>query len=84
MCTNHIRTIPEFRHFGQMTQKSHSPGVKQVKATNSKQSIKICGEGYPNVFITINQCAKHICSIFAAYLQHILAYLLFMVNTLHI
>ena len=81
MCTNHIRTIPEFHHFGQMTQKSCSPGVKQVKATNSKQRQEICGEGYPNVFISINQCAKHICSIFAAYLQHISAYLLFMVNS---
>ena len=71
MCTNHIRTIPEFRHFGQMTQKSHSPGVKRVKATNSEQSIIICGEEYPNVFNIMNQCVKHICSIFAAYLQHI-------------
>ena len=40
-CTNHIRTIPEFRHFGQMTQKSRSPGGKRVRATISEQSIKI-------------------------------------------
>ena len=33
-CTNHIRTILEFRHFGQMTQKSRSLGTEHAWASN--------------------------------------------------
>ena len=52
-CTNHIRTIPEFRHFGQMTQKSRSPGIEHAWASNIEKSLEIGGEGYPNVFNVI-------------------------------
>ena len=56
-CTNHIRTILEFRHFGQMTQKSRSPGIEHAWASNIEKSLEIGGEGYPNVFNIIQLCA---------------------------
>ena len=56
-CTNYIRTIPEFRHFGQMTQKSRSPGIEHAWASNIEKSLEIGGEGYPNVFNIIQLCA---------------------------
>ena len=49
-CTNYIRTIPEFRHFGQMTEKSRSPGIKWVWASKSEQSLNIGGDENLNVF----------------------------------